>query len=128
MTGRFTCRCGCETCAEQKRWLEEELGMIVGSDRLHTISKLFRLSAQEARLLNAIYVAQGKVVGKQLLNDSMGGPNGTEERDLKIVDVLICKLRRKGAAVATQWGVGYYAKPELIEQLDRALNPLAVAA
>lgn len=71
------------------------------------------LTKKEGRLMRALTERRDKIVPKNALLDAMYFDSGKEAFP-KIVDVLICKIRRKliGSAwnIETVWGVGYRAK------------------
>lgn len=75
------------------------------------------LTETEARLLTALALDPAKIFSKDDLMDHMYG--GEDEPEQKIVDVLVCKLRRKliemnGGldVVRTVWGRGYQFEPK----------------
>ena len=76
------------------------------------------LTTMEKRLLTAL--ASGRVMPKDRLHEIMysDDPNGGPQT--KIVDVFVCKLRRKLSdfiSIETVWGQGYRLHPEAIELL-----------
>lgn len=69
------------------------------------------LTPYEARIIAALYKGKGEVVKKDsilyaMYHDVLDVP------DIKIVDVLVCKARKKladyGVEIKTAWGRGYY--------------------
>ncbi|RWO23338.1 MAG: response regulator transcription factor [Mesorhizobium sp.] len=75
------------------------------------------LTQTEARLLTALALDPSKIFSKADLMDHMYG--GEDEPEQKIVDVLVCKLRRKLIemndgldVVRTVWGRGYQFEPK----------------
>jgi two-component system, cell cycle response regulator CtrA len=66
------------------------------------------LTQKEAGIVRALSV--GRVVSKGQLLDSISHANG-EQPEIKIVDVFICKIRKKlkpfGLEITTHWGAGY---------------------
>lgn len=64
------------------------------------------LTATEARLLAVLDRSAPRVVGKSALHRAMY-PAHDDAPDIKIVDVLVCKLRAKGLKIKTDWGFGY---------------------
>ena len=71
-----------------------------------------RLTAKESSILELLSVRQGTTVTKEMLLNRLYG--GTDEPELKIIDVFVCKLRKKlGQAaggdhyIETVWGRGY---------------------
>lgn len=71
-----------------------------------------RLTAREFAVLRLLVLRRGAVVRKQTMLSHLYAQD-SEEPDGKIIDVFVCKLRRKlaqaGGAdlIATVWGVGY---------------------
>ncbi len=69
------------------------------------------LTQKEYCILELLALRQGKVQSKDTLMNHLYG--GAEEPDFKIVDVFVCKLRKKLMAVCgenyieTHWGRGY---------------------
>ena len=75
---------------------------------------LLPLTLSEARIFEALVGNPGRVATKQMLFDCLY--KGLDEASLKILDVFICKARRKIAAatggdpvIETVWGRGYMA-------------------
>src|SRR6516162_2436325 len=71
-----------------------------------------RLTAKESSILELLSVRQGTTVTKEMLLNHLYG--GTDEPELKIIDVFVCKLRKKLAQatggnhyIETVWGRGY---------------------
>ena len=71
-----------------------------------------RLTAKEYSILELLSVRQGTTVTKEMLLNRLYG--GTDEPELKIIDVFVCKLRKKLAPatggnhyIETVWGRGY---------------------
>jgi two-component system cell cycle response regulator CtrA len=69
------------------------------------------LTTQEARIVAALYVAKGGVVTRERLFYALYYDQ-IDQPEPKIVDVFVCKLRKKmknyGLEVLTSWGRGYY--------------------
>lgn len=79
-----------------------------------------RLTTQEARIVASLYKCNGETVSKDrlfyaLYHDVLDQP------EIKIVDVYICKARKKLApydvTIETLWGKGYYLTKESIQIL-----------
>lgn len=68
------------------------------------------LTATEARLVGLL-VKHGSVTKDRIMSALYGLRSDVEEPDIKIVDVLVCKARRKlagfGIKIGTIWGQGY---------------------
>lgn len=70
------------------------------------------MTGREYSALEALALRKGKLMTKEMIFDSIYG--GMDEPEIQIIDVLICKLRRKIAVAAdgrnyieTMWGRGY---------------------
>ncbi len=69
-----------------------------------------RLTGKEYAMIEVLALRQGTTITKDMFLNHMYG--GMDEPELKIIDVFICKLRRKlahmtGAHIETIWGRGY---------------------
>ena len=77
------------------------------------------LTTREYQLLELLALRQGSTITKEMILNQMYG--GMDEPELKIIDVYICKLRKKLAAasggrdyIETVWGRGYMLRePQL---------------
>lgn len=71
-------------------------------DRLHLTNK-------EYRMLELLVMRPGVVITKGMFLDHLYG--GMDEPDAKIIDVFLCKLRKRlgaaGSMIETVWGRGY---------------------
>ncbi|MCW7544875.1 winged helix-turn-helix domain-containing protein [Aurantimonas litoralis] len=72
-----------------------------------------RLPAQQFRLLKALLDAYPRTLTKDTLLSAVAtGPNPDDWPEPKLVDVLVCRVRKlidpMGLVIATQWGVGYH--------------------
>lgn len=91
----------------------------INGQRLHVTGK-------EYRILELLSLRKGTILTKEMFLDHLYG--GMDEPELKIIDVFICKLRKKIAAVTggchyieTVWGCGYLLKdPEPPSALARS--------
>lgn len=68
------------------------------------LKKTYGLAMQESNLFLALNNNSPRVMTKEALFKAICGNSDVE---LKIVDVLICKIRKKGLKIVTHWGVGY---------------------
>jgi two-component system cell cycle response regulator CtrA len=72
------------------------------------------LTRLESRLMRALAERMDRVVDKSALMDALYFDRGREEPAPKIVDILVCKIRKKlkGSAysIETVWGQGYRAR------------------
>jgi len=71
-----------------------------------------RLTGKEYAILELLTVLKGTIVTREMLLNHLYG--GTDEPELKIIDVFVCKLRKKLAqatggdhSIETVWGRGY---------------------
>lgn len=98
--------------------------------------RAFKVTAKEARLLGAL-LRRSECTKEQLLGYMYDVTEDTPE--IKIIDVFVCKLRKKLAAFAldiqTIWGRGYFISPEhracaiqLLEEFDVAQVPAPAPA
>jgi DNA-binding response OmpR family regulator len=64
---------------------------------------------RKARLVNFLLINQGRLCTKAEIFDHMYGddPDGGPEYGNDIIDVLVCRLRKKGWPIETEWGRGY---------------------
>ena len=89
----------------------------IGGRRLHVTGK-------EYSILELLSLRKGTTLTKEMFLDHLYG--GIDEPELKIIDVFICKLRKKIAAatgkhhyIETVWGRGYVLKdPDEAENRD----------
>jgi two-component system cell cycle response regulator CtrA len=93
----------------------DEKSAAVGGARLH-------LTGKEYQILELLALRKGTTLTKEMFLNQLYG--GMDEPELKIIDVFICKLRKKLANVSggknyieTVWGRGYV----LSEQEERSL-------
>lgn len=73
------------------------------------------LTINEGRLFGALM--ERELLTKDAAMAALYRDRGADEPDLKIVDVFICKLRKKlkpfGLEIGTRWGVGYQMSAEM---------------
>jgi two-component system, cell cycle response regulator CtrA len=80
------------------------------------------LTGKEYQMLELLSLRQGTTLSKEMFLNNLYG--GMDEPEMKIIDVFICKLRKKLAAatggkhvIETVWGRGYVVrKPEVVSQ------------
>jgi len=89
--------------------------------------KILHLTAKEYSILELLSLRKGMTLTKEMFLNHLYG--GMDEPDLKIIDVFICKLRKKLAQatggdhyIETVWGRGYVLRDpeELGAELRRA--------
>lgn len=96
-------------------------GRLVVNMRNHTASvdgKVLQLTGKEYAILELLSMRKGATLTKEMFLNHLYG--GIDEPELKIVDVFICKLRRKLAecmdgddCIETVWGRGYVLREPL---------------
>lgn len=101
--------------AENER-LRDELDRLRDERGLSFMAPLeFGLTGKETLMLGRLL--KGGVVTKDQLLDALYTAT-QEEAEIKIVDVFICKLRKKlrpfGIGILTRWGTGYQMTGEMI--------------
>ena len=89
------------------------------------------LTGKEYAILELLMLRRGTVLSKENFLDHLYG--GMDEPDAKIIDVFVCKLRKKlqqaGAqnVIGTVWGRGYIVREPApayrVAEADRALAP-----
>ena len=88
------------------------------------------LTGKEYQMLELLSLRKGTTLTKEMFLNHLYG--GMDEPELKIIDVFICKLRKKLAQatggenyIETVWGRGYVLRDPVNEEEDR---PIAVGA
>ena len=88
------------------------------------------LTGKEYQMLELLSLRKGTTLTKEMFLNHLYG--GMDEPELKIIDVFICKLRKKLAQatggenyIETVWGRGYVLRDPVTEEDNR---PLAVGA
>ncbi len=82
------------------------------------------LTSKEYAILELLVLRRGAVLSKENFLDHLYG--GIDEPDAKIIDVFICKLRKKLASagadnlIGTVWGRGYIVRDQ---QMQRSMAP-----
>lgn len=91
----------------------EQLESALGMDFLAPIE--WRLTASENRVFGVLMARE--IATKNAVMAALYADHGRDEAEIKIVDVLICKIRRKvkpfGIEIGTRWGEGYYLTPAM---------------
>lgn len=96
--------------ARENRLLRERLALYEAGDRgVASLAQNFGLTASEAKVLTAI--SKGNPATKATLMNALYPSQIDRPDDPKIVDVFVCKLRKKlesrGIIIETVWGQGY---------------------
>ncbi|OUI82267.1 regulator [Gluconobacter sp. DsW_056] len=91
------------------------------------------LTGKEYAILELLVIRKGSVLTKDAFLNHLYG--GIDEPEMKIIDVFICKLRRKlqnvgaGNLIATVWGRGYILREDdVAETVSLASLPSQVTA
>ncbi|GKY87623.1 response regulator transcription factor CtrA [Sinisalibacter aestuarii] len=92
--------------------------------------KQVHLTGKEYQMLELLSLRKGTTLTKEMFLNHLYG--GMDEPELKIIDVFICKLRKKLATatggdnyIETVWGRGYVLRDPEPEMMD---SPLALGA
>jgi two-component system cell cycle response regulator CtrA len=89
--------------------LEREFGFY------NTVPLIFGLTGSEEKVLSLLG-ARDVASKQQIMTALMVYRGGDEEPEIKIVDVFVCKIRKKlkpfGVAIDTVWALGYRLTPE----------------
>jgi two-component system cell cycle response regulator CtrA len=89
-----------------------------------------RLTSKEYSILELLVLRKGKLLTKDAFLNHLY--NGTDEPEKQIIDLYICRLRKKLAAagadnlIGTVWGHGYMLRDKLANTVD-PLNPESAA-
>lgn len=106
--------CKCPVCGADAPSLPvtllPERGMVVAN------GKFAMLTGHEAMLLQRLADVFPRMLGKEALLEWMYQINPDKEPEIKIIDVYVCKIRRKvtplGIRIDTFWGKGYALAPD----------------
>lgn len=81
-------------------------------------NKIIHLTNKEYSILELLILRKGFVLTKEIFLNHLYG--GLDEPEIKIIDVFICKLRKKLAScgannsIVTVWGKGYMMKDDVV--------------
>lgn len=85
----------------------------------------WRLTCSENRVFGTLMARD--LATKEAILAALYRDVGKDEAEIKIVDVFVCKLRKKikpfGIEVHTRWGEGYYLLPETKSRIRESLAP-----
>jgi len=98
----------------------DDLAINLDTKAVEIAGKRVHLTAKEYEILELLALRRGTTLTKEMFLNKLYG--GMDEPEIKIIDVFVCKLRRKlsnasggKSYVATTWGRGYrLAEPEEI--------------
>jgi len=97
----------------------------VGDQQVH-------LTGKEYAILELLMLRKGIVLTKEMFLNHLYG--GMDEPEAKIIDVFICKLRKKlagygaGDLITTVWGRGYMMRDPAMKQVGEGTAPGRVAS
>lgn len=85
----------------------------------------WRLTGSETRLFGHLLARD--VATKASIMSALYEPGVNDEPEIKIVDVFVCKLRKKlapfGIEIATLWGMGYRMTAEAKDKARALISP-----
>lgn len=115
----------CQRCGEleaQIAWLKSELGESSDANVLAELRQRHGLTKTEARMLELLAEAKGRIVPYARLADVLGLCANVEGNVSETLKVYAYHLRKKVGqdAVFTSWGLGLAAGPSGIEAYDAA--------
>ncbi len=86
-------------------WMMRDRGMIGRGDRI------VPLTGAEFEVFARLYDMRPRVVSKEQMMDWLYQLNPDSPPEIKIIDVYVCKIRKKlepiGVQIVTHWGKGY---------------------
>ncbi len=126
---RYACKCGCEACAEQIRYLEDEMRGQLETAQIQRIKRCLPVSSPQAARLALAMLAHGdRFVSRD--NVDVVLPGSRDRDGYKIIDVAVCRLRKGfgGDAIETAWGKGWRLTPVGRARILAALNQTAEVA
>ncbi len=104
-----------DLCPCCRRPLPETSDLIIDAGIVVCNGHVASLTMQEHALLEILAAAKGNVRSKERLLASIYALQPDEPPELKIIDVFVCKLRKKlkplGVEILTVWGQGYRLLP-----------------
>lgn len=109
--------------AERER-LQGRIDQLEAAMGMHFMAPLsWRLTGHEARVLGVLLARE--IATKDAIMAALYRDTGRDEAEIKIVDVFICKLRKKlkplGFPVQTSWGQGYFLQAETKEAIQQRI-------
>lgn len=110
---------------EERDHYMRELGLTRGQEAEDRMGGRLGLTGREQQLLGVLHARQGRCVTKVALMEAMY--NGMDEPELKIIDVFVCKIRKKLRAhsdaevIETIWGRGYQLTDAGVALVEQAL-------
>ncbi len=100
-----------------------DLTIHLSTKTVETNGRRLHLTGKEYQMLELLTLRQGTTLTKEMFLNHLYG--GMDEPELKIIDVFICKLRKKIAVatggknyIETVWGRGYVLREPTEEELE----------
>ena len=110
--------------------LPSKIGVNLDAKTVETAGKPIHLTGKEYQMLELLSLRKGTTLTKEMFLNHLYG--GMDEPELKIIDVFICKLRKKLVEatdgenyIETVWGRGYVLRDPVPVEMD---EPLAIGA
>ena len=109
-----------------------ELSLDLGSREVTVAGRVVHLTGKEYAILELLTLRKGLVLTKEAFLNHLYG--GMDEPEVKIIDVFICKLRKKLSSagcsdlIGTVWGRGYVMRDPVAQSARASLPGVPVAA
>ena len=107
-----------------------KIGVNLDAKTVESAGKSVHLTGKEYQMLELLSLRKGTTLTKEMFLNHLYG--GMDEPELKIIDVFICKLRKKlcdatGGEnyIETVWGRGYVLRDPVVTEMD---EPMAIGA
>ena len=120
----------CQRCIELEEevaYLRSELGLLADEDALLTLGRALGVSPVVARLVLALYRANGRLLTVTHLNDAVPSAKGRDEYiSQSFFASLVCLARRPLGrdAIETAWARGYRLSPAGMARVAAILEPV----
>lgn len=103
-----------------------KIGVNLDAKTVEVDNKPVHLTGKEYQMLELLSLRKGTTLTKEMFLNHLYG--GMDEPELKIIDVFICKLRKKLCEatdgenyIETVWGRGYVLRDPVAAEMDEAL-------
>ncbi|WP_457649046.1 response regulator transcription factor CtrA [Profundibacter sp.] len=103
-----------------------KIGVNLDAKTVEVDGKPVHLTGKEYQMLELLSLRKGTTLTKEMFLNHLYG--GMDEPELKIIDVFICKLRKKLCEatdgenyIETVWGRGYVLRDPVAAEMDEAL-------
>lgn len=112
----------CEALQARIDELEMQLEHLRNVMESHSVPAVFGLTPKEAALVQALRTRSPHTLSKEQLLSALYGLQADDEPEIRIIDVFICKARKKlepfGVRIATVWGRGYQMDEDSVAAYD----------